>query len=129
MSLETIISSGLTRPDDSSRAALVLMGGGARTAYQVGVLQALASILSLTSQADDPVFPFKILGGTSAGALNVAYLASRASEGLHAFTHLAHFWKNLRSPQVYHVKAPGWIRSSRMAAALLSRRCVSSTLF
>ena len=117
MSLETIISSGLTRPDDS-RAALVLMGGGARTAYQVGVLQALAGMLSLASQADDPVFPFKILVGTSAGALNATYLASRAIEGLHAFTHLAHFWENLRSPQVYQVKAPGWIRSSRMAAAL-----------
>ena len=117
MSLETIISSGLTRPDDS-RAALVLMGGGARTAYQVGVLQALASILSLASQAEDPVFPFKILVGTSAGALNATYLASRASEGLHAFTHLANFWENLRSAHVYDVKAPGWIRSSRMAAAL-----------
>lgn len=117
MSLETIISSGLTRPADS-RTALVLMGGGARTAYQVGVLQALASMLSLASQTADPAFPFKILIGTSAGALNATYLASRATEGLHAFTYLATFWDNLRSEQVYHVKAPGWIRSSRIAAAL-----------
>ena len=117
MSLETIISSGLTRPDDS-RPALVLMGGGARTAYQVGVLQALASMLSLSSQLAEPVFPFKILVGTSAGALNATYLASRASEGLHAFTYLATFWDSLRSSQVYHVKAPAWIRSSRIAAAL-----------
>ncbi len=117
MSLETIISSGLTRPKDD-RHALVLMGGGARTAYQVGVLQALASMLSLASPKADPDFPFKILVGTSAGALNVTYLASRASDGLHAFTYLANFWGALRSEQVYHLKVPAWIRSSRIAAAL-----------
>ncbi len=117
MSLETVISSALTRPDDNRRA-LVLMGGGARTAYQVGVLQALASMLSLASRTPDPAFPFKILVGTSAGALNAAYLASRASEGLHAFTYLANFWGELRSPMVYHLKVPAWIRSSRIAAAL-----------
>ncbi len=117
MSLETIISSALTRPDDDRRA-LVLMGGGARTAYQVGVLQALASILSLASNLPNLAFPFKILVGTSAGALNATYLASRASEGLHAFTCLADFWTSLRSSQVYHLKVPFWIRSSRIAAAL-----------
>ena len=68
MSLETIISSALTRPDDDRRA-LVLMGGGARTAYQVGVLQALGSMLSLSIQHPENSFPFKILVGTSAGAL------------------------------------------------------------
>jgi NTE family protein len=117
MSLETIISSALTRPDDDRRA-LVLMGGGARTAYQVGVLQALASMLSQASNNPNPAFPFRILVGTSAGALNATYLASRASEGLHAFTYLANFWDSLRSEQVYHLKVPAWIRSSRIAAAL-----------
>ena len=117
MSLETIISSALTRPNDNRRA-LVLMGGGARTAYQVGVLQALASMLSQASRSDDPVFPFQILIGTSAGALNATYLASRACEGLHAFTYLANFWGELRSSHVYHLKVPAWIRSSRIAAAL-----------
>lgn len=117
MSLETIISSALTRPDDDRRA-LVLMGGGARTAYQVGVLQALGSMLSLSIQHPEKSFPFKILVGTSAGALNATYLASRASEGLHAFTYLANFWHSLRSAQVYHLQVPAWIRSSRIAAAL-----------
>ncbi len=117
MSLETIISSALTRPDDKRRA-LVLMGGGARTAYQVGVLQALASMLSLASPVTELVFPFKILVGTSAGALNAAFLASRASQGLHAFTDLSNFWDSLRSPMVYHLQVPAWIRSSRIAAAL-----------
>ena len=117
MSLETIISSSLTSPDDDRRA-LVLMGGGARTAYQVGVLQAMACMLRLASPVADTVFPFKILVGTSAGALNATYLASKANEGLHAFVHLANFWDRLRSAQVYQLKVPSWIRSSRVAAAL-----------
>lgn len=117
MSLETIISSALTRPGEDC-PALVLMGGGARTAYQAGVLHALASMLGLASSSGTPAFPFKILVGTSAGALNAAFLASRASEGLNAFAHLAAFWTGLRSSQVYQLKVPAWIRSSRIAAAL-----------
>lgn len=116
MSLETIISYGLTRPADDHHA-LVLMGGGARTAYQAGVLRALGRMMASpigTGQS----FPFRILVGTSAGALNVCYLASRAGEGLAAFDQLASFWACLRSPQVYQLKVPAWIRSSRIAAAL-----------
>jgi NTE family protein len=118
MSLETIISYGLTRPDENLNA-LVLMGGGARTAYQAGVLQALARIVGPPNETGkDQRFPFKILVGTSAGALNACYLASRASEGLAALEQLASFWATLRSAQVYQLKVPGWIRSSRIAAAL-----------
>ena len=46
MSLGTLIHSGLVRPTRPV-TALVLMGGGARTAYQAGVLKALASMLGL----------------------------------------------------------------------------------
>lgn len=46
MSLATIVHAGLTRPDRQLKS-LVLMGGGARTAYQVSVLQALAAMLRL----------------------------------------------------------------------------------
>ena len=117
MSLETIISSALTRPDED-RNALVLMGGGARTAYQAGVLHALSTMLSLQGGGAGERFPFSILVGTSAGALNAAFLASRAGEGLQAFSQLASFWTTLRSSQVYKLKVPAWIRSSRIAAAL-----------
>lgn len=121
MSLETIISSALfseSGPTAQDRNALVLMGGGARTAYQAGVLHALSSMLSLEGGATSGRFPFKILVGTSAGALNSAFLASRASEGLQAFGQLASFWTTLRSAQVYRLKVPNWIRLSRIAAAL-----------
>jgi NTE family protein len=117
MPLETIISSSLTRSGEDLKA-LVLMGGGARTAYQAGVLKALAGFLPLQGDPAGQRFPFKILAGTSAGALNACFLASRANEGLAAFEQLAGFWATLRSEQVYQLKVPAWIRSSRIAAAL-----------
>ena len=81
MSLDTVLThnTALTshptlRPDG---CALVLMGGGARTAYQAGVLKALMAMLP----SGQPAFPFHWLFGTSAGALNASYLASQAGDG------------------------------------------------
>lgn len=79
-----------------ARRALVLMGGGARTAYQVGVLRGVASLLRMMSPAQRG-FPFDIVVGTSAGALNGTFLASCATEGIDAFERLAQFWTQLRS--------------------------------
>ena len=115
MSLSTIIHAGLTRPSRPVHA-LVLMGGGARTAYQVGVLQAVASMLKLQAPHSS-AFPFQVLVGTSAGALNAAYLASAATLGLQAFDHLGHFWSRLRSSDVYELDVPRWARFSRLATA------------
>ena len=116
MSLDTIIthntlslSSHDVRPD---ACALVLMGGGARTAYQAGVLKALAAMQPVGQQA----FPFQWLFGTSAGALNAAFLGSIAMQGLPALPQLAHFWMGLRSDQVYRLDAPGWVRANRLVA-------------
>jgi NTE family protein len=72
-------------------------------------LQSLAGLLSLVSPTAEPAadpaaeptanppFPFEILIGTSASALNTTYPASSASEGLLAFTYLANFWGELGS--------------------------------
>jgi NTE family protein len=97
--------------------ALVLMGGGARTAYQVGVLKALAALLRL-QPGGDPGFPFPLLVGTSAGALNAAFLAGAADDGLAAFDRLAGFWAQLRSHDVYRLRLPAWVRLSRLATVL-----------
>ncbi|MES2631701.1 MAG: patatin-like phospholipase family protein [Pseudomonadota bacterium] len=115
MSLGTIIHAGLVRPSRPVHA-LVLMGGGARTAYQVGVLRALGSMLDL-QPGRRAVFPFKVLVGTSAGAINVAYLASTATSGLPAFEQLAQFWGRLRSDDVYELEVSRWARLSRILAA------------
>ncbi|MBP7564476.1 MAG: patatin-like phospholipase family protein [Burkholderiaceae bacterium] len=121
MSLDTIIHSGLVLPERPAHA-LVLMGGGARTAYQAGVLKGLASLLGLHPGLTQP-FPFQVLVGTSAGALNAAYLASCATQGLAAFDQLAVFWGRLRSEQVYRLRVPAWARASRWLMALaLSRQ-------
>jgi NTE family protein len=92
------------------------MGGGARTAYQAGVLQAIGRLLG-TSQAD-PGFPFQVLTGTSAGALNATFLASRAMQGLGALDDLAHFWQGIRTDAVYHLPTTPLARFSRWATAL-----------
>ena len=115
MSLDTIITAGLsqyTRP----ATALVLMGGGARTAYQVGVLRALGSILKLQPEIPKS-FPFQLLIGTSAGAINATSLAACASKGLDAFEQLAQFWGALRSTDVYRLNIAPWVRFNRYAAA------------
>ena len=57
------------------KSALVLSGGGARAAYQVGVLQALAEILPVSHKN-----PFPIICGTSAGAINALAIASHTGK-------------------------------------------------
>ena len=81
---------------------LVLMGGGARTAYQVGVLRGIGQLLTAQGSSVQTAhsFPFQVLVGTSAGALNATYLASQANAGLAAFEKLASFWLRLRSYKV-----------------------------
>ena len=116
MSLSTIINAGLVQPG-APRHALVLMGGGARTAYQVGVLEAIGAMLRLQPGASS-AFPFEVLVGTSAGALNVAFLASAASLGLTAFDQLAGFWDRLRSVDVYSLNIHRWASYNRFIAAL-----------
>jgi NTE family protein len=116
MSLSTVINAGLVVPTRPVRA-LVLMGGGARTAYQVGALKAIGAMLRL-QPGHAGSFPFEVLVGTSAGALNVAYLASTASTGLDAFEQLADFWARLRSKDVYSLDVAPWVRFSRLVAAM-----------
>lgn len=115
MTQGTINHAGQVGPHRPTNA-LVLMGGGARTAYQVGVLQALADMLHVQAGASE-AFPFQILVGTSAGALNVTWLASAATRGLAAFGELARFWQHLRSKDVYRLEVPSWVRVSRIATA------------
>ncbi|WP_283149694.1 patatin-like phospholipase family protein [Silvimonas soli] len=77
--------------------ALVLSGGGARAAYQVGVLLAIARL-----QPQQETNPFPIICGTSAGAINAAGLASKASSFQEAVRHLARSWLELTPDRIYH---------------------------
>jgi len=96
---------------------LVLMGGGARTAYQAGALQAIGQLLGQQETAS-PSFPFQVLAGTSAGALNATFLASKALDGLAGLEDLANFWAHIRTSAVYHLPQTPLDKFSRWATAL-----------
>jgi NTE family protein len=76
--------------------ALILSGGGARAAYQVGVLRAIAEW-----QPREAPIPFRIICGNSAGALNAAYLASDARYFDRAVRSLEQLWSNLTPEAIY----------------------------
>lgn len=80
------------------KTALVLSGGGARAAYQVGVLKAVAELIPDTGHN-----PFQIICGTSSGAINAAKLASEADHFHGSVANLAKLWSNLNSHNVHHV--------------------------
>jgi NTE family protein len=88
------------------RLALVMMGGGARAAYQAGALRALAEI----AEAAEPgrrEMPFTVVCGTSAGAINATSIASHADRFAQGATRLADFWANLSADHVYRTDWPG----------------------
>ncbi|HEX5464740.1 MAG TPA: patatin-like phospholipase family protein [Burkholderiales bacterium] len=98
------------------KPALVLTGGGARAAYQVGVLRALAEFLPPHVRA-----PFSIIGGTSAGAVNAAVLAEHGSDFREGVRRLLAYWRQFHAGQVYRADAAGVFRNSgRWCLAALS---------
>ncbi|MCI0517666.1 MAG: patatin-like phospholipase family protein [Woeseiaceae bacterium] len=89
------------------KTALVLPGGGARGAFQVGVLKAIAELLPSGS-----VIPFNVLSGTSAGAINSVVLASKARRFRTAIAELEKVWGNFRSEQVFRTDSWTMLKSS-----------------
>ena len=84
---------------------LVLPGGGARAAYQVGVLKAIAEIMPLAPN------PFPIIVGTSAGAVAAAVLGTQAWRWQRAVEGLEQVWANFHVQQVFRVDAGSMLRS------------------
>jgi NTE family protein len=80
------------------KMALILSGGGARAAYQVGVLKAIAELIPDTGHN-----PFQIICGTSSGAINAVKLATEADHFHHSVNNLDKLWSNLQSHNVHHV--------------------------
>lgn len=100
---------------------LILSGGGARAAYQVGVLTALGALRRehLGAQAGH-YNPFGIICGTSAGAINAAALACHADHFDHAVDQLAEVWGSFQAEQVYRADAIGVLRSGAQWLTMLS---------
>jgi NTE family protein len=106
------------------KSGLVLAGGGARAAYQVGVLQAIKEILP-----DPKVNPFPIICGTSAGAVNAGALAVYADDFGRAVDNLLEVWRHFEPRHVYRSDFPGvaanssrWIAGFFFGALLKNRR-------
>jgi len=93
--------------------ALILSGGGARAAYQVGVLSAMGKMLPKKT-----ALPFPILCGTSAGALNATMLASYADNFSKAASTLAFVWRHLSPDQIYTLGR--WPLATSVTKTLLS---------
>ena len=80
----------------SSKIALILSGGGARGAYQAGVLKGLAEILPEKKKN-----PFQIISGVSAGAINSAKLACDLDVFSNAIEKLVFLWSQITTDQVF----------------------------
>mgnify|MGYP000266984620 CR=1 FL=1 len=86
-------------PLHSARNGLVLTGGGARAAYQVGALMALARI---TRSLENP---FQVISGFSAGAINGAWLASRGASFEQDTTDMWQAWAKITTDQIFKADA------------------------
>ncbi len=97
---------------------LILTGGGARAAYQVGVLAALAQLRRDAGVQDRN--PFPVIAGTSAGAINAATLACNSDDFDGAVDGLMHIWQNIHVEQVYAADSLGVIRTGARWMTMMS---------
>ena len=86
------------------KIGLVLPGGGARAAYQVGVLKAISELIPDSN-------PFGIISGTSAGAINASLLASRSESLKEAVEVLSGVWCNFKTNKVYRTETTVMLKS------------------
>ncbi|MEH6471450.1 MAG: patatin-like phospholipase family protein [Halopseudomonas sp.] len=109
-------AANLAEPPAQVKRALILSGGGARAAYQIGVLKAIADILP----ADHPN-PFPIICGTSAGALNALSLACHAGNFKEAVYDLEALWSRIIPEQIYRADLWSLLKGGgRLAASLFN---------
>jgi NTE family protein len=93
-------------PNPSEKIGLVLPGGGARAAYQVGVLRAIADLLPAKAAN-----PFPVVTGTSAGAVNATAVAIYADRFRVAVGNLDRVWRNFQVNQVFRADTASMLRS------------------
>ena len=106
-------------PPAPPATGLLLTGGGARAAYQVGVLEAIADLRLACGAGNEPN-PFPIITGTSAGAINAAALACGADNFDRAVRRIARVWRDFHAQQVYRADSLSVLRSGARWLSLLS---------
>lgn len=85
---------------------LILPGGGARNAYQSGVLKAIAEMLP-----DGAKNPFPVISGTSSGAINAAILATNATQFSEGVSRMTGIWENFHCGKIFHADAWSALKS------------------
>ena len=103
----------------SPRTGLLLTGGGARAAYQMGVLEAIADLRQACGAGREPT-PFPIITGTSAGAINAAALACGADDFDRTVRRIARVWRQFHAHQVYGADSLSVMRSGARWLTLVS---------
>src|SRR5664279_900271 len=88
---------GLDASPRRSVPGLVLTGGGARAAYQVGVLKGISELFPGRPN------PFRVIVGTSAGAVAAAVIAARARRWHRAIVEIERVWAGFHVDQVFEV--------------------------
>ncbi len=92
-----------------AKIGLVLAGGGARAAYQVGVLKGIAEFVPVGESN-----PFPIISGTSAGAINGAALAIYAPHFHGAVRRLCSVWENFHVSHVFRSDPAGMLQNGSL---------------
>ncbi len=93
----------------SQKLGLILTGGGARAAYQVGVLKAMTEFLPRHEKN-----PFPVICGTSAGSLNAITLAVNADSFRKGVQYLMSIWRNSHTNQIYRTDWPGVLKNTAL---------------
>jgi NTE family protein len=88
-----------------SRTGLILTGGGARAAYQVGVLKAVSEICPKRK------WPFPIIVGTSAGAVSASILAANVTRWHQSVREIENVWANFHVNQVFRSDAMAMLKA------------------
>lgn len=104
--------------DAQAVTGLILTGGGARAAYQVGVLKAISTIRRNCGGPQGN--PFDVIAGTSAGAINAATLACRADNFEEALATLVNTWSDFSVDQVYRSDSFGVVQTGARWLTMLS---------
>jgi NTE family protein len=103
-------------PARNPLTAIILSGGGARAAYQVGALRAIAHIVGRSAR-----MPFRVICGTSSGAINATLLAINADDFRRGVARLTRWWRCITVKDVYHGDLATLARhSARFLASVLT---------
>jgi NTE family protein len=106
----------MTQPAPLQKTAIILSGGGARAAYQVGALRAIAHILGRNAR-----MPFPVICGTSSGAINATLLAINADDFRRGVARLTRWWRRVTVKDIYHAELGTLARhSARFLASVLT---------